>query len=114
MDVRLEGVGDEHAKARGGGEICLDLPIGIDEKRDAGIGIRDEIARVPQAGVKELLYQQLARTLARVLLRSRLLADRLGFLLQHLFARAEIFFLRCDHGRYPLVNALALCLCLFE
>jgi hypothetical protein len=69
---------------------------------------------VPEAGVEELLDQQLARTLARALLRSRLLANRLGFLLQDLFAGTDVFLLRCEDRRDAFVDALALCLCLFE
>jgi hypothetical protein len=63
VDVRLERVGDQHAEARGRSEIRIDVPVGVDQKRDAGVGVRDEIARVPEAGVEELLDQQLARTL---------------------------------------------------
>ena len=114
MDVRFERVGDQNAQARSRGEIRLDLPIRIDQERDACVRIRDEVARVPKARIEELLDQQLARTLARVWLRSRLLADRLGFLLQDFFTWAEIFFLGGDHRRYALVDAFALCFGLLE
>ena len=114
VNVRLERVRDEHAEARGRPEIRVDVPVRVDEKGNAGVGVRDEIARVPEAGVEELLDQQLARTLARVLLRSRLLADRLGFLLQHFFARTRLAVVRCDHRGYAFVDALALQLSFFE
>jgi hypothetical protein len=51
VDVRLERVGDEDAQARGRAEVGVDVSVGIDKKGDAGVGIRDEIARVPEAGV---------------------------------------------------------------
>jgi len=114
VNVRLERIGDKHAEARSRAEIRVNVPVGVDEKRNAGLRVSDEVARVAQAGVEELLDQQLARTLARVLLRSRLLADRLGFLLQHLFTRTEVLRFRRDHGRDAFVDALALQLCLFE
>src|SRR5438874_1972972 len=66
VDVRLEGVGDEDAESRGRGEVGLDLAIGIDQERDARVGIGDEVARVSKPRVEELLDQQLARTLASV------------------------------------------------
>ncbi|HEY8785339.1 MAG TPA: hypothetical protein VIN63_02560 [Candidatus Limnocylindria bacterium] len=43
-----------------------------------------------------------------------MLADRLGFLLQHFFARTKVLFFSRDHRGYAFVDALALCLCFFE
>ena len=55
MDVRLERVRDQDIHLRSGREIHIDGAVGIDEERDAGIGIRDEVARVAEARVEELL-----------------------------------------------------------
>ena len=114
MDVRLERVGDEDAEPRSRGQIGLDLPIGVDQERDAIVGIGDEVARVSEARVEELLDQQLARTLARVTLRSRLLADGLRLLLQDFLTGAEVLLLRRDHRRNAFVDAPAFCFGLFE
>ncbi|OLC09893.1 MAG: hypothetical protein AUH39_03530 [Chloroflexi bacterium 13_1_40CM_67_9] len=108
VDMRFERVADEDTDAGSRGEIGVDVPVGIDEERDARVGIRDEVARVSDPGVKELFDQQLARTLARVPLRSRLLTNGLGLLFQDFFARTEIPIVWCDHRRYSLVDALAL------
>ena len=108
VDVRLERVRDQDAETRGRGEVRFDLPVGIDQERHARVGVGDEVASVSKARVEELLDQQLARTLARVWLRSRLLTDRLGLLLEHFFAGTEVLFVRCDHRWNPLVDALAL------
>jgi hypothetical protein len=43
-----------------------------------------------------------------------LLADRLGFALQDLFAWTEVLLLRCEDRGNAFVDALALRLCLFE
>ena len=63
VDVRLERIGDENAEPRGRRQIGVEIPVGVNEKRDTRLGVGDEIARMPQARVEELLDQQLARTL---------------------------------------------------
>ena len=57
VDVGLERIGDQHAEPRRGAKIRVDLPIGVDEEGDAGIGVGDKIARVSETGVEELLDQ---------------------------------------------------------
>ena len=89
-------------------------PSNVSEERDACVGVGHQIARVAEPRVKELLDQHLGRNLARAGLRSRLLTDRLGFLLQNLFAWSRLAIVRRDHGGYAFVDTLALCLCLFE
>ena len=112
MDVSLERVGDQDPQARGGGEVRIDLAVGVDEEGQTGIRIRHQITRVAKTAVKELLDEQIAATL---LVRDRLalLADRLGFLLEDLFARAGLVMGRY-HRRDAFVDALALRLRLLE
>ena len=55
VNVRLERVRDEDVHRRCGREIRIDGTVGIDQERDAGIGIRDEVARVAESRVEELL-----------------------------------------------------------
>src|SRR2546426_1559346 len=57
VHVGLERVGDEHAQSRGRVQIGVDVTVGIDEKGDAGIRVRDEVARVTEAGIEELFDQ---------------------------------------------------------
>src|SRR5438445_9070467 len=104
----LKRIGHEDAEAGRRGEIGVDVPVRIDEERRARVGTRDEIARVSDPGVKELFDQQLARTLARVPLRSRLLTSGLGLLFEDFFSRTDIPIVGCDHRRYSFVDALAL------
>ena len=104
----------ENAKASGRREIRVDPSVRVDDERDARVRVGHEVARVPEARVEELLDEHFARNLARARLRSRLLTDRLGFLLQDLFAWTRLVIVRRDRGGYAFVDALALCLCLFE
>src|SRR5712692_10406213 len=108
VDVRLQRVCDQNTETRRRGEIRVDLPVGVDEERDAGVGVGDEVARVPEPRVEELLDQHLARNLARARLRSRLLADRLRFFPQSLFAGTWRVIVRRDHRGHALIEALAL------
>src|SRR5437762_1829752 len=63
--MRLERIGDEDAEARCRREVRIDLAVGVDEESDPGVRIGDQVARVSEPRVEELLDQQGARTLAR-------------------------------------------------
>ena len=54
---------DENIKLRRGCEIRVDTAVRIDEERDARIGVGDEIARMAEASIEELLQEHRARTI---------------------------------------------------
>jgi len=53
-------VGDQDAESGRGGKVRLDLPIGVDQESDAGVRVGDEVARVSEPRVEELLDQHVA------------------------------------------------------
>src|SRR5712691_10079508 len=61
VHVRLERVGDEHAQPRGGVQVGVDVTVRVDAKGDTGIRVRDEVARVTEAGIEELFDQHRRR-----------------------------------------------------
>src|SRR5438876_9499674 len=61
VDVRLKRVGNEHAQPRGGVQVGVDVTVRIDKKGDPGIRVRDEVARMTEAGIEELFDQHRRR-----------------------------------------------------
>src|SRR5260221_14499239 len=65
VDVRLEGVRDQHAERRRGVEIGVEVAVRIDKEGDALIRVGHQVGGVPETGVKELLEKHLSRGYAR-------------------------------------------------
>src|SRR2546430_12628673 len=57
VNVGLERVCDQHAEPRGCGQIGVDVTVGVDKEGDAGIRVRDEVARVTEASIEDLFDQ---------------------------------------------------------